>query len=352
MAYKYAKKKANKEYEELKKDLRENSLKNIYAFYGDERYLLEYYFGKIKESLIDTGFEEFNYKRIEGKGMTVNALSEAVDALPVFAEKTLIEIRDFDFSKCSADVRDGLLEVLSDVPEYACVVFVFNTVEFKLDARIKANAAIKKLITAVEFKEQERSDLINWIGRHFKARGKSIDSGTAEYLAFVCGGMMTGLVSEIDKVCAYTERNEVTREDIDAVVIPVADAEIYKLTDAVLKGIYKEAMELLYDLLSAQVAPHRIIYGLSSKMRGLLAARVCIEERNESSFMELSGIKYEFQARTVMSVAGTCDIEQCRKYVLLCSETAYKMNSSGTDYKDVLTELLVSMAAVSRGWSS
>ena len=45
----------------LKKDIKENDIGNCYIFYGEETYLRDYYFRKIKEILVPEAFEEFNY---------------------------------------------------------------------------------------------------------------------------------------------------------------------------------------------------------------------------------------------------------------------------------------------------
>ena len=70
----------------------------------------------------------------------------------------------------------------------------------------KPNRTMKKLYKAVsdyvetvEFKAQDSSDLVSWIARRFRALDKEIDRQTAEYLIFTCGGLMTGLIPEIQK---------------------------------------------------------------------------------------------------------------------------------------------------------
>ena len=93
------------------------------------------------------------------------------------------------------------------------------------------------------------------------------------------------------------------------------------------------------QLLRMREAPHKLLYGISLRMRQLLVARVCLEQRlGESSFMELSGVRYPFQAKAMMSSAGGTSLETCKSLVLACSEAAYYMNS-GDDPAKQLTEL-------------
>lgn len=343
-----AKKKAvNTAYVDLKKEISENRIKNLYIFHGEERYLLEYYLGQMRKEIIDGGMEEFNYRRFDGKTLSVDELEEAVDTLPVFSQRTMIEVIDFSIFKCDEGTKERLCHIFSDIPEYVCLVFVYDTVEFKIDSRVKINGEIKKLFSIVEFQSQEQSDLTNWIGRRFKALGKQIDRPTAEYLAFISGGLMTSLITEIEKVAAYSEEKTVSKGSIDAVVTPVLDAVTYKLTDAVLQRQFDTAASILSDLLDMQEPPHKIIYSISLKMRQLMAARVAIDcGRDMGAFMDICGIKSDYQARGIYINARKTDIKWCRSAVRLCSETAFKMNSDSSDYSEVLSQLLAEIAVI------
>lgn len=341
-----AKKQENAEYKRLKAALAEGSPGQLYIFYGEERYLLEYYLSQLRQCVLTPGMEEFNQKRFSGRNLDVNALADAIDALPVFAERTLVEVSDFDIFKSSEEVCSRLLQIFSDLPAYVTVVFVYDTVEFKADTRIKRNAALKKCFSIVEFTRQEQSDLLNWIARRFKAQGKKIDKSTAEYFSFVTGGLMTAMIPETEKVAAYTKGDIILKENIDAVVTPVLDAAAYKVTDSILKRDFDGAAEELADLLAMQEAPHRILYSISQKMRQLLAARICCDSgRGLNELMDICGIRYEFQARGLMTAARRLDASWCKSAVQVCSQAALRLNSGSDDGGGVLAQLLVELAA-------
>ncbi len=331
----------NRGYTELKRDLRDKKPRRLYAFWGEERYLLEHYLGVLRK-MIPEGTEEFNHRRLEGKNMQTNDLREAVDALPVFSQMTLTEVSDFDFSKTNEDTRRELLDILSDIPDYACVVFIFDTVEFKLDGRVKTNGAIKKLFNSVEFPKQEQSELTVWITRHMKALGKKISAPAAERLAFLTGGMMTSLINEIEKLSAYSRGDTVTVADIDAVVTPVLDAAAYELTDAILNGQRERAVAKLGELLMMDEAPHKILFSISAKLRQMLCAKACLGAGlGQQEFMEMCSIRYPFQARGIITAARGYSVKRCCQMVRLSSKAAYLLNSSSQDPEKVLQELVV-----------
>ncbi len=256
----YAKKTAkNEAYQKLKTDLKEgNPLGNAYLFYGEESYLREYYLGEIRKTLIPAGFEEFNYHALEGKDLTAQSLTEMAEAMPMMAERTLIVVTDWDIYKLNEDQRERFIALLEDLPEYCCIVFVYDTVAYKQNRTLKKLCkAMDAHVTPIEFKAQDTSDLTAWIARRFRALGKQIDRQTAEYLIFLCGGLMTGLVPEITKIGTYAKGKTITQKDIDAVADPVLSAEVFRLSDAVVQGDYDRAAQILGDLLKMQTGAYR-----------------------------------------------------------------------------------------------
>ena len=100
MAYgKKTSKKNDEAYQKLKADISAGTVGCAYIFYGEESYLREYYLGELRKKLVPAGFEEFNYHRLEGKELTVQALTEMAEAMPMLSERTLIVATDFDIFK-------------------------------------------------------------------------------------------------------------------------------------------------------------------------------------------------------------------------------------------------------------
>ena len=223
-------------FDALKKNIEDGRIESLYAFYGEESYLIDDTVRRLRSKLVPEGLEEFNDRRFDGRSLNTREFAEAVEAMPFFSERTLIEVDDYDFSKGREAAMDDMLAILGDLPEYACVIFVYKTAEFKIDGRTKKGMALKKLFKAVEFSPLEQTRLAVWVQRRFVAAGKKIDRQTADYLVFVSDGLMASLVSETDKVASYAREELVTRADIDAVVVPSLDATVYNMTDALLEG--------------------------------------------------------------------------------------------------------------------
>ena len=340
----------NSAYKKLRADLKAGAPERVYVFHGEERFLLEDAVRRLRAGVAE-GTEEFNHHVLDGRSLAMDDLAEAVDALPVFSERTLTEVSDFDFSKLGEEARKELIRILSDVPEYTCVVFIFDTVEYKLDGRVKANQELKKLFTEVEFTALESGELRRWLDRGFATGGKRITADAALRLIEMTGGLMTGMRTEVEKLISYVPGDTVETRDVEAVVTPVPDAALWQLTDALLEGRGDRAMERLRELETMDVAPHAVAVSVSEKMRQLLTAKIYqASGLAVRDFMHDADIKYEFQAKAVFAAARRLDKESCAKLCKMAARTAYKLNSSAAgENTDIIRELVVGILLITGG---
>ncbi len=331
---------------QLKADLKAGTPGSCYIFYGEEAYLRDFYLGRLKDLLLPAGMEEFNLHTLVGKGFTLRALEEAVDCLPMMSERTLILVSDLDLFKAAGEIRDGVAALLAALPDYVCLVFLYDLIEYKPDARTKLAAALKDHATVVKFARQDQGDLIDWVKRRFKALDKEIDSELARYLIFLCGDLMNTLIGEIGKIGAYAKNFRITKEDIDAVAAPQLDAVVFQMTDALGAGNFDKAAAVLADLLHMQEAPIKLLTVLGKQMRQLYSARLALEDRKGAGAVaELWGMRSSYPAEKLMSAARRFDLDWCRAAVRRCGEVDLAMKSTGADGEALLVGLLMELAA-------
>ena len=286
-------------YKKFRADLAAGNLGNVYLFYGEETYLREFYLAEVKKQLVPPGFEAFNFHRLEGKGLTVQALTEAAEAMPMMAERTLVQVTDYDPYKLPEEQRNALIALLSDFPSHCCLVLVFDQAEYKPNRTYKKlHAALEKSAQAVQFAQQDQREILKWIAKRFKAAGHTIDAAAAEHLVFTCGGLMNGLIPEIEKVSAYAKNERVTKADIDAVAAPVLEAQVFDMTGAVSKGDFDRAAEVLGSLLRLQEEPFMLLALIGKELRKLHSARVALDTGGDKySLMEQWNMRSDYPAR-------------------------------------------------------
>ena len=329
-------------YQKLKQDLKSGTLGSLYVFHGEEAYLRDYYLGQMKQKLLPPGMETFNYHVIQGKEFDLKALAQTVDCLPMMSPRTMIVVNDYDLFKGD---KEGLTAILKDLPDYVCLVFVYDLIEYNSDARTKLAGVIKEKGSVVPFNRQEQGDLVDWIARRFRAMDHDIGTEDAKYLIFLCGDLMHTLISEIGKIGAYASHRRVTRQDIDAVATPQLDAVVFQMTDAISAGDFDKAASVLGDLYHMQEPPIKLLAALGKQLRQLYTARLALEHRKGSRYlMELWGLRSAYPAERMMQSARRFSLGWCRRAVIRCGEVDLAMKSTGADGEELLTGLLMELA--------
>ena len=334
-------------YEALRAAIKAGVPANLYIFYGEERYLLQTMARQLKELLIPGGFEEFNYHRLTGKGLTVQELAETAEAMPMMAEHTLITVTDMDIFKLDESQRTALIDLLGDFPPYCTLVFLYEQVPYKRDGKMKKLcAALNEYVQEVEFVQQERSDLLKWLKRRFAATGHDIDQTAADHLLFTCGSLMRGLIPEIEKIAAYAKHERITMADIDAVAEPVLDARIFDMTNAVTARNYDRAAGVLAELLRMQMEPIAILAALGKELRRLYTARLALDGGKDRVWLkELWSMSSDYPAKLLLQAARNVDHDWCRQAVKRCQVLDRRMKSErNMDSEGELKLLLMELA--------
>lgn len=336
---------ADQSYLNMKSSLAKGIVGKLYLFYGEEAYLREHYLGQIKKLLLPPGMETFNFHELNGKEFSMEQLEQTLDCLPMMSDRTLILVTDFDLFKANEAVRTRMATLLEELPDYACLVFHYDILEYKPDARLKLTSTFKKHGLIVPFVRQERSDLIAWIKRRFKAEGHEIDSKRSEYLIFLCGDLMHNLISEIGKISAYAQGFAITQADIDAVATVQIDAVVFTLTDAFSERNFDKAFATLADLYHLQEPPIKLLSVIGRQFRQIYAARLCYDQGKGSRYlMELCGMRSAYPAEKMMSYGRRFSYAWCAKAVRNAARADLAMKSTGRDGEELLTELLVELA--------
>ena len=60
----------------------------------------------------------------------------------MMSPRTLIVVQDYDLFKAPEGERKAITQLLEDLPEYCCLVFVYDTLAYKRDARMKKLAGV------------------------------------------------------------------------------------------------------------------------------------------------------------------------------------------------------------------
>ena len=333
----------------LKEDLKNKNFRRLYIFHGEEVFLLNYYFERMKKNLVEELTESFNFHRFNNENFELQGFVDSVEGFPMMAESTLVWVDEVDLFKLSEGERTKIAETLADIPDWCTVVFTYETVSWKPDKRQKKLwDAISSQGLIVEFPKQNQRDLISWVSRHFMNQGKRISNDLCAYLIEITDGTMTSLSGEIQKIVSYSGADEIKKSDIDAVTEPVLDAVVFQMTDMLSEGRYAQALDKLQQLLKMQQEPLAILGGIGGHFRRISAARTLLDHgRNASDLAKLYGIQ-DYPARKSMEAARKFRPEFCAKAAELVLETDRKIKTSFDDPARLVELLILELAQEAR----
>jgi DNA polymerase-3 subunit delta len=223
----------------------------LYLLWGEEDYLRERFLDELRHAVLGENADDFNYKRMEGRGLDLRRLEEAVNAVPFLGDRCLVEVRDFDLNGCR---DEAFPQILEQIPETTTVGLV-QDIDNPPDGRLGLVKKLRQQAEALEFTAQGQARLAKWIGQRFAWHGKQIARQDAEYLIFVSGSLMNQLIPEIEKLSNYVNSDAVTRADIDAVAIRLPEARVFELTDALSRRDFDGAARILSELLLSRESP-------------------------------------------------------------------------------------------------
>lgn len=331
-------------YQRFKEALKSGAFQRMYVFYGEEDYLIHSCRKAMKKKLIDPLTEDFNYHRFNQENFTIDGFQEAVEALPMMSETTMVEVTDIHFFGFGETERNRMGEIFGDIPDYCTILFVYDAVEWKPDKRYKKlYTAMDGVCSQVAMNRQSERELIPWIRRQLATGKKVIQDDLARYLILQTGGSMTTLAGELQKLINFTDQEEITRYDIDQVVIPVLEAAIFDITRDIGNRDFDGALQKLRELLQQDIEPIAVNAVIGRQMRQMYTAKV-LSEGGKGAFdlATLYGLR-DFAARQVYEQARGYQKQQLREGCRLSAWTDYQMKTSGGSGEHLLEDMVLRM---------
>lgn len=244
----------------LNEDLKTGNFKQIYLLYGEEDYLKHQYRDRFVKALVADG-DTMNYSYYEGKTTDVKQVIDLAETLPFFSERRLIVFENTGFFKSAGS---ELAEYIPSMPETTYFVFV----EKEVDKRSKLYKAVKAKGHIVELAVQDEETLRKWVLGLVKKEKKQMTGADAAYFLYKVGTSMENITKELEKLFCYTlGREQISREDIDALCVTQIEDHIFDMVNAVARKEQKKALRLYYDLLTLKVSPMKILFLMTREYR-------------------------------------------------------------------------------------
>jgi DNA polymerase-3 subunit delta len=248
-------------------------LKRVYTVHGDEPLLVQEAADAVRAAARAAGYGERKVFTVSGAHFDWSGVLAAAQAMSLFAEHQLIEIR-IPSGKPGKDGSDALQRYCEAQQGDETLTLVTLP---RLDRQQQASAWFSALDGAgvsVRIDPIERRALPQWIAQRLARQRQRVEDGEAgqQTLAFFADRVEGNLLAahqELQKLALLYPAGTLSFEQVEAAVLNVARYDVFKLGEAVLAGQVGRALRMLDGLRAEGEAAVLVHWTLAEDIRTL-----------------------------------------------------------------------------------
>ena len=254
----------------------QRELRPVYTVWGDEPLLAQEAADAVRAAARAAGCSERQVHTVAGAHFDWSGLLGASQALSLFADRQLVEIR-IPSGKPGKDGSEALQRYCEIAIEGGGRDVVTLVQLPRLDRSQQSSAwfaALDRAGITVRVDPVERKSLPAWIAQRLAAQGQHVSAGAEgqRALAFFADRVEGNLLAahqEIQKLALLYPAGEIGFEQIEGAVLNVARYDVFRLGEAVLAGHAARALRMLDGLRSEGEAAVLVHWTLAEDIRGL-----------------------------------------------------------------------------------
>ena len=248
----------------------------VYTVWGDEPLLAQEACDAIRAAARAEGCSERQVHTVSGQHFDWSSLLGAAQALSLFADRQLVEIR-IPSGKPGKEGSEALQRYCETAVAGGGRDVVTLVQLPRLDRSQQSSAwfgALDRAGVTLRVDAIERQALPRWIAERLAAQGQHVAAGAEgqRALAFFADRVEGNLLAahqEIQKLALLYPPGEIAFEQIETAVLNVARYDVFRLGEAVLAGHAARALRMLDGLRGAGEAAVLVHWTIAEDIRGL-----------------------------------------------------------------------------------
>ena len=317
---------------DLSKRLRNEPADRLYYLYGQDTGALQSFASALINKLCPKADRTMNLHKFSGADLDVNALYEACEMLPMFAQRVVVTVNDLnmDSPKIGKSAGDRLRTFLADLPETTTVIIYSTGVDLYKNKRSltdknkRFSEFCAKHGVSCEFAFKTTSEMGKGIAAAVNKAGCSSTKGDSEYLAECCLCDTSQVRQEIVKLTSYAAGRQITRADIDALCIKKVESDGFALAKSILSSRAVFVFNRIRELADQNYEAFEILGTISFSLNDLYRARLAMSS-GRSQQAVIQDFKYpknrEFSVRNAFNEVQNVSLPRMRKVIRIFSDT-------------------------------
>ncbi|GAB4485914.1 MAG: DNA polymerase III subunit delta [Anaerolineales bacterium] len=227
---------------------------HIHYYFGNDEYAIRQQVNKLSKMFSDPTTADMNTSHLDARSVSENELTNAVGAMPFLAAQRLVLLENVSKRYTGLEGHKKFVTFLETVPASTKLVIVdleeVKEKEIPNHWMVKWAAKHAETAEARAFLLPKQREMPGWIVAEAKRQGGSIEPGAAARLAEMTGENTRQAAQEITKLLTYVNyAHPIGLEDVEAVSIVTASADVFDLVDALGLRDGKRSQKLLHRLL-------------------------------------------------------------------------------------------------------
>jgi DNA polymerase III subunit delta len=226
----------------------------------------------------------------------------------MFAEKKLIILKNiFGNTK----FQEEFLENIKDIENLKDIVAVYE--DNSVDQRTKIFKALQKYAKCQEFSCLQPAMLKKWALQEFEKNKVKINPDALDLLINFVKNDLWQMANEINKLSNYRNGGAVKKEDVELLVKPNMENDIFKTIDALASQDKKQALSLLHKHLENGDSPLYLLSMISYQFRNLLIIKDLMDKKNSYVAMAKKSGMHPFVAQKSYNLSLQFSMPQLKK---------------------------------------
>lgn len=255
-------------------------LKALYTVHGDEPLLAQEAADAVRAAARAAGYTERKVFVVSGAHFDWSGVLGAAQAMSLFAERQLIEIR-IPSGKPGKEGSDALQRYCDRLPEDVLTLVHLPKLDYQQAKAAWFNALDAAGVT-VRVETLARNALPAWLAQRLSRQNQRVQTGEAgqRTLAFFADRVEGNLLAahqEIQKLALLHPAGELTFEQVESAVLNVARFDVSKLSEAIWSGQVPRTLRMMAGLQAEGEAAVLVHWTLAEDVRTLARARSALD---------------------------------------------------------------------------